>query len=188
MVCAAYYFDGSLWHVLRQARVEEEVAVGANELWGGEGGDPEEVRMMDAVVQLSFVVQAELARVAAEFDLSVVQARLLGILRDRRPGMLELARHLGLDKSSMTGLVTRAERRGLVRREPSPHDGRAVLVTLTPEGRALTTRCAAAIATSVATLASRLSPQERAVFSDLTSKLLPPAAGPDATATAPLVR
>ncbi|GHF33280.1 hypothetical protein FHX82_005262 [Amycolatopsis bartoniae] len=50
--------------------------------------------------------------VAAEHELSVVQLRLLGVLRDRRPGMLELGAHLGLDKSSMTGLVSRAEKRG----------------------------------------------------------------------------
>jgi DNA-binding MarR family transcriptional regulator len=44
-------------------------------------------------------------------DLSIPATRLLGVLRDREPTMLELAQLLELDKSSVTGLVDRAERR-----------------------------------------------------------------------------
>ncbi|WP_393082074.1 MarR family winged helix-turn-helix transcriptional regulator [Streptomyces sp. LN704] len=127
---------------------------------------------VDALVQLSFLVQGVLADIAAEHDLSLIQARLLGILRDRRPGMLELARHLGLDKSSMTGLVTRAEKRGLVRREPSPHDGRAVLVALTPPGRELTDRCTAEMDERVAALTSALTPADHARIRTLSAKVL----------------
>ena len=93
--------------------------------------------LVDALVQLSFLVQAILGDIAATHDLSLVQVRLLGILRDRRPGMLELAAALGLDKSSVTELVDRAERRGLVKRSFSEEDRRAVFVSLTAAGRAL---------------------------------------------------
>ncbi|MGE3238413.1 MAG: MarR family winged helix-turn-helix transcriptional regulator [Thermoleophilia bacterium] len=75
--------------------------------------------------------------VARRHDVSIVQARLLGILRDREPGILALAEHLGLDKSSVTGLVDRAEARGLIERRPDPDDGRAIRVGLTADGRAL---------------------------------------------------
>jgi hypothetical protein len=70
-----------------------------------------------------------LERRAAEHDLSIIQTRLLGVPRDRKPTMNELAWFLGLDKSSVTGLVDRAERRGLVARVPSTTDRRAVLVS-----------------------------------------------------------
>jgi DNA-binding MarR family transcriptional regulator len=93
--------------------------------------------LVDAVVQLSFAVQDVLSRTAAAHDLSITQLRLLGILRDREPGMLELARHLGLTKSSVSGLIDRAERRGLVARAAAPVDGRGVLVSLAAEGRRL---------------------------------------------------
>ena len=46
------------------------------------------------------------------------------ILRDREPAMLDLARHLALEKSSVTGLIDRAEARSFVERIPSDHDGR----------------------------------------------------------------
>src|SRR4051795_9293586 len=99
---------------------------------------PADVELVDAVVQLSFAVQGVLGRVAAAHDLSITQLRLLAILRDRDPGMLELARHLGLSKSSVTGLIDRAERRGLVTRSATPADGRGVRVALGPHGRRLT--------------------------------------------------
>lgn len=78
--------------------------------------------IVDALCQLSFKVHAVVGRVADDNDMSVVQVRLLGILRDRDPGMLELAAFLGLDKSSVTGLVTRAEARGLVQRSGRADD------------------------------------------------------------------
>ena len=82
----------------------------------GEG----DLGLVDGLAQLSFAVQGALGRIAATHDLSTVQARLLGVLRDRRSTIKELAAYLGLDKSSVTGLVDRAEGRGLVRRLASP--------------------------------------------------------------------
>jgi DNA-binding MarR family transcriptional regulator len=79
-------------------------------------------------------------RVAAEHDLSIIQTRLLGVLRDRSPGMNELARYLELDKSSVTGLVDRAEQRGLVRRKASAADRRAIEVSITAAGRKIAQR------------------------------------------------
>ena len=90
---------------------------------------------MDALAQLSFLIQGTLAKHAAAHDLSMVQTRLLGLLRDREPTMQQLARLLELDKSSVTGLVDRAERRGLVRRTPSTDDRRAIRVKLDGVGR-----------------------------------------------------
>ena len=101
--------------------------------------DPSSARpaLVDGLVQLSFAVQSVLADAARANELSIPQLRLLGVLRDRRPGMLELATLFGVDKSSMTGLVDRAEQRGLVRREPAAHDKRSVRVRITPTGSAL---------------------------------------------------
>ena len=67
---------------------------------------------VEGLAQLSFLVLGTLERRAAEHDVSIAQTRLLGVLRDRRPTMQELAKLLGLDKSSVSGLVDRAERRG----------------------------------------------------------------------------
>ncbi|HEX2820064.1 MAG TPA: MarR family transcriptional regulator [Streptosporangiaceae bacterium] len=94
----------------------------------------EHADLVDVIVQTSFATMAVLNRVAAEHDLSLTQLRVLAILRDRRLRMTELARYLGLDKSTMTGLVDRAEKRGLLRRARDPADGRAVDVFLSADG------------------------------------------------------
>ena len=93
--------------------------------------------LIDGLFQLAFLLQATLTRIAAAHDLSVVQVRLLGILRDREPGMLQLARRLELEKSSLSGLVDRAEKRGLVERIPSTSDRRAATIRVTAQGRKL---------------------------------------------------
>ena len=99
--------------------------------------------------------------------MSVTQLRMLGILRDREPAMLDLANHLKLEKSSVTGLIDRAEKRGLVERTPAPHDGRAVHVRLTPEGRRLTEQGAAEVYEAMSALLGALPARDRARLATL---------------------
>jgi len=131
-----------------------------------------ELDPVDGMAQLSFVITGMLEHRAAEHELSIPATRLLGVLRDREPTMQELARLLDLDKSSVTGLVDRAERRGLVARAPSPADGRATLVRLTDAGRALVSGAAELFAADVAALLGQLAPQDRVALSQLVSRLL----------------
>jgi len=126
----------------------------------------------DGLAQLSFLVYGILERRAREHDLSMIQIRLLGVLRDRRPTMNELARLLDLDKSSVTGLVDRAEHRGLVARVPSTADRRAVLVSLTDHGRSLASDGAARFDADISLLLQRLPPSDRDALSRLISRLL----------------
>ena len=127
---------------------------------------------VDAVFQLSFAVQAALTEVAAAHDLSVTQLRLLGILRDRTPSMLDLARHLKLEKSSVSGLIDRAEARGLVEREAAPHDGRAIHVRLTAAGRRLAKRLTAEADAALLRLLDALAPAERSRLSTLATAVI----------------
>jgi DNA-binding MarR family transcriptional regulator len=86
--------------------------------------------------------------------------------------MLELGGHLGLDKSSMTGLVSRAEKRGLVARSPSPDDGRAVLVALTPLGQQLAEACLAEVERRVHELTDQLTADDRDTLTRLADALV----------------
>jgi DNA-binding MarR family transcriptional regulator len=72
---------------------------------------------------------------AAELGLSIVQARVLGALREPM-AMRALADHIGLEPANMTGVVDRLESAGLVTREPQPGDRRVKLLVLTERGRA----------------------------------------------------
>src|ERR1700683_3954027 len=120
-----------------------------------------ELSAVDGLAQLSFLIYRMLERRAGEHDLSIIQTRLLGVLRDRTPTITELAKLLALDKSSVSGLVERAERRGLVTRAPSPEDGRAVLVSLTDDGRSLVSEASLMFGSDVSALLNRLSPPDR---------------------------
>jgi MarR family transcriptional regulator, lower aerobic nicotinate degradation pathway regulator len=131
-----------------------------------------ELSPVDGLAQLSFVIQGMLERRAAGHDLSLAQVRLLGVLRDRTPTMHELARLLGLDKSSTTGLVDRAERRGLVVRVPSATDRRSVRVGLTDDGRSLVSRAAVGFEADVSAMLGLLTPRDRETLSRVISRLL----------------
>jgi DNA-binding MarR family transcriptional regulator len=130
--------------------------------------------LVDALVQVSFVTMAVLSKVGAEHDLSLTQLRVLGILRDRRVGMTRLADYLGLEKSTMTGLVDRAAKRGLLERGPNAHDGRAVDVFLTPRGAALAERFHAQVRRSLSPLTSELGPAEQRQVQMLLERMLGP--------------
>ncbi|ODU04767.1 MAG: hypothetical protein ABS81_09150 [Pseudonocardia sp. SCN 72-86] len=132
----------------------------------------EDLGIVDGLAQLTFLVHAALSDVAATHGLTIVQLRLLGVLRDRTPGMQELGRHLGLDKSSTSGLVDRAERRGLVARTPSPDDGRSVLVSLTDAGREAAHALEAAAGQRIRALTTHLTDTQRIRLSALASAVV----------------
>lgn len=80
---------------------------------------------------------------------------------DERIKMTDLARLTLRSKSGATRLVDRLEEYGLVRRETSPEDRRAVYVTLTDSGRALFERVKAPIADIlIDRFAAHVSPKE----------------------------
>jgi DNA-binding MarR family transcriptional regulator len=65
-----------------------------------------------------------------------MQARMLGLLVNGPRRMVELAQNLGVEKAALTGLVDRAESRGLVTREAVPGDRRSVHIAITQAGAA----------------------------------------------------
>jgi DNA-binding MarR family transcriptional regulator len=135
-------------------------------------GDPASVDVMDSLVQASFTVIASVNQVAAAHDLSLTQLRVLAILRDREPKMAELASHLGLERSSVSGLIDRAAGRGLVRRDTSSDDGRAVRVSLTPDGRRLAALLTGEVADLITPMIRKLSPADRKRLSVLLKRLV----------------
>jgi DNA-binding MarR family transcriptional regulator len=128
--------------------------------------------LVDALVRASFATMAVLNRIAAEHDMSLTQLRVLAILRDRRVKMSDLADYLGLDKSTVSGLVDRAEKRGLLQRAPNPLDGRGVDVLLAAGGAELASRGAAEIAHALSPMTSALTPAEARRLAALLERML----------------
>jgi MarR family transcriptional regulator, lower aerobic nicotinate degradation pathway regulator len=132
----------------------------------------QDLGLVDALAQLSFLVHNALAEIAAQHDLSIIQTRLLGVLRDREPTMNALGRLLGLDKSSVSGLVDRAQRRGLVTRCVSATDRRAVQVSITETGRQLAGQVAVSFAARIETFTAGLPDADRQLLAQLAARIV----------------
>lgn len=132
----------------------------------------EQDRLVDALAQAAFATMAVLTRVSADHELSLTQLRLLAILRDRRLRMTELAGYLGLEKSTLSGLVARAETRGLLERAPNADDRRATDVFLSTAGRALAQRGAEEVRRALAPMTQGLSVIDRRRLRALLERML----------------
>lgn len=128
--------------------------------------------LVDALVQTSFITMGVLSAIGAKRELSLTQMRVFGILRDRRLTMTALADYLGLDKSTMTGLVSRAEKRGLLERAPSERDRRSVEVFLSADGLAQAATVTAEVATALESVLAGVADADRERLEGLLAGLL----------------
>jgi DNA-binding MarR family transcriptional regulator len=124
------------------------------------------------LVQLTGLVQGIYARVSERHDLTPVQARLLCALLGGPRGMAELAQHFGVERAALTGLMDRAERRGLAQRSPVPGDRRALQVTLTDAGRRAAAAFHADVGAELSRLVSSLAPQDREHFRSTMAEII----------------
>ena len=127
--------------------------------------------LADALVTTAFVTMAVINKIGAENDLSLSLIRVLGILWDRRPRMTELADYLGLEKQTMSGLIARAEKRGLVARAPNEEDGRATDVFLTSDGAKLVKRLHVQGRDALAPIIEQLSASDQQLLQKLLQRM-----------------
>jgi len=134
--------------------------------------DDGQIGIVAALVRSAFLVNAVYASSGREHGLTPQQGQLLCVLMAQPYGMTELGATLGLAKSSLTGLVDRTERNGLIRREPDPQDTRAVRVTLTPQGSRLAEVFYAETCRRIDQLPARLSAAERDTLASLLGRIV----------------
>jgi DNA-binding MarR family transcriptional regulator len=132
----------------------------------------EDDRLVDALGHAAFRTMGALTDLAADAGLSLTQLRVLAILRDRRLRIGDLADYLGLEKSTMTGLVARASAKGLLAREPNAEDARAVDVVLTDAGHEVARTLEAAMRGALLPLTERLPVTDRRELRVLLERML----------------
>ncbi|MGV0644089.1 MarR family winged helix-turn-helix transcriptional regulator [Mycolicibacterium sp. XJ879] len=94
-------------------------------------------------------------------DLTLAQLSILLTLLDQGPlRMTDLAAHERVRTPTTTVAIRRLEKLGLVKRSRDPSDLRAVLVDITPEGRAQHQEALATRRAYLATLLGKLSPED----------------------------
>jgi DNA-binding MarR family transcriptional regulator len=132
----------------------------------------EELDFAAALVRMSHLVQHVFADVSRERDITPQQAQLLCMLIGGPVGMTELSRLLHLEKSSLTGLVDRVERRGLVTRTRGSHDRRACQVALTNEGERLAVESHGGVTARLNSLTTELRPADKEHLTSVIARLL----------------
>ena len=77
-------------------------------------------------------------RYQTKLGITLPEARVIASVGSFGPfSIMDLAKHANLDKSQASRAAEGLIQRGLVARAPSADDGRVVVISLTPDGRAL---------------------------------------------------
>jgi DNA-binding MarR family transcriptional regulator len=109
----------------------------------------------------------------ADVDITPVQYGLMTILSTHpESDQASIANYLGIDRTNVADVVKRLEQAGLVARERSPTDKRAMLCRLTAAGGAMLRRMQPAMARAQERLLEGLDAGERAAFVETLIKLL----------------
>jgi DNA-binding MarR family transcriptional regulator len=132
----------------------------------------QQIGIVGALVRSTFLLNAVYAQAAREYGLTSQQGQLLCVLMVQSHGMRELGEMLHLAKSSLTGLVDRSERNGLVRRESVPEDSRAVRVALTAHGSRLAEQFYTETCRRIEELPAGLDAGERDVLAGLLGRVV----------------
>ena len=103
--------------------------------------DTDAIALIGRLMRASRLLQLEVERSLATFDLTINEFNTLNALRRAGPPHRLSPKDVGVSllfsSGGLTKLLERLESRGLVAREPDPNDGRGVLVSLTPAGKRL---------------------------------------------------
>ena len=122
-----------------------------------------ELRLWLRIFTCKMLIEGEVRKRLREyFDVTLPRFDLMAQL-DRAPGGMtlgELSQRMMVTNGNVTGLVDRLVVQKLVARRPAPHDRRAQIVSLTPEGRKTFRAMARANGNWVAEILGDLSPGE----------------------------
>lgn len=122
------------------------------------------------------LIQLSLQPYFAKFGISPAQWGVLRALarlekKQESVSLSDLSRHLLVQPPSVTGVIDRMERLGLIRRSVDPNDRRSRLVCLTKSGRQLLTIARKEAPSKLASLLEPLSKAEQKQLQRLLKKL-----------------
>jgi len=96
-----------------------------------------------SIMRAQQILLAELDGLLRPHGLTFARYEALVLITFSRAGelpMRTIGQRLMVHPTSVTNIIDRLERQGLVTRRPNPDDGRGTLAGITPEGRAVTAR------------------------------------------------
>jgi len=115
----------------------------AAEIWERRFGDSRAMAAATSIMRAQQILLAELDGQLRPHGLTFARYEALVLLTFSRAGSLPLrliGQRLMVHPTSVTNIINRLERQGLVVRRPNPRDGRGTLAEITPAGRSLVER------------------------------------------------
>ncbi|WP_329003581.1 MarR family transcriptional regulator [Kribbella sp. NBC_00709] len=128
--------------------------------------------LASAMVQTMHRLQDLHAETSRPLGLTPQQAHLLCVLITGPLGMTELSRILSIERSSLTSMVDRLERRDLVARVANPTDRRACRIELTAAGKDLAHQCHDAVVDRIQAMTADLPASTRATLTTALQSIL----------------
>jgi DNA-binding MarR family transcriptional regulator len=110
----------------------------AFELWQERWGESSSMRAVTSLMRAHQLVLAEVDAIVKPYGLTFARYEALVLLVFSRKGALPLSKigeRLQVHPTSVTNIVDRLEKSGLVTRRPNPLDGRGILAEITDAGR-----------------------------------------------------
>jgi DNA-binding MarR family transcriptional regulator len=118
----------------------------AAEIWERRFGPSAEMAAVTSIMRAQQILIAELDAVLKPYQLTFARYEALVLLSFSQTGALPLrmiGERLMVHPTSVTNIIARLERQGMVTRRPNPRDGRGRLAEITAQGRSVVERATA---------------------------------------------
>ncbi|ACU70198.1 transcriptional regulator, MarR family [Catenulispora acidiphila DSM 44928] len=110
----------------------------AFESWKGRWGESTSMLAITSVMRAQQLLLARVDAIVKPYELTFARYEALVLLTFSRAGALPLSKigeRLQVHPTSVTNIIDRLEKSGLVARRPNPDDGRGTLAEITDKGR-----------------------------------------------------
>jgi DNA-binding MarR family transcriptional regulator len=139
----------------------------AAEIWERRFGPSAEMAAVTSIMRAQQILLAELDAILKPYQLTFARYEALVLLSFSRTGSLPLrviGERLMVHPTSVTNIIARLERQGMVSRRPNPRDGRGTLAEITGNGRTVVERATADLTAARFGMADYESGQLRKIF------------------------
>ena len=142
----------------------------AGALWARRWGESTPMLAVTSLMRAHQLVLAEVDSILKPYGLTFARYEALVLLTFSRTGALPLSKigeRLQVHPTSVTNIVDRLARAGLVLRRPNPADGRGILAEITADGRAMVEKATTDLTAGEFGLGALDADQHRALFTTL---------------------
>jgi DNA-binding MarR family transcriptional regulator len=142
----------------------------AFELWQRRWGESTSMLAVTSLMRAHQLVLAEVDALVKPYGLTFARYEALVLLTFSRTGALSLSKigeRLQVHPTSVTNIVDRLAKAGLVERKPNPDDGRGILAEITADGRDVVEKATADLMAAEFGLGALDAAQHRSLFATL---------------------